>query len=279
MSDDNKELKLRQDSIGEISLKDVLDTSIEEAHKTVDINQYFSFLGSDVLNNAYENMPITEKTAEKIRNTLISMKHGTYAAVPLICPGPDKCPIISHCFLAERNEDGTIDKEKSRFPLLRPCPVEGSIMRMKVQQYVKEFISEHNQVNIAPSTMSLLTKLAELDIYEIRCDVILAKGDSTGQGQDLLIKTVEAVKEGRGQDDSEVIYGVKEHPVLAIKERLQKSRDKILQQLIATPEAKLKAANSSKNNEQATDIASVLTNLNNRMAEIEESTVVATYEE
>lgn len=249
----------------ELSLSAALNTALEDANPSeINIDQFFSFLKLSEHSMPYQDLNIDMETAVRMKNHLISMKHGTYAAVPLICSGPEKCPILSHCYFAKRSKiTGEIDMEMSQFPMLRPCPVEASIMQLKIKQYLSQFLGQ--DVQVTPTTMGLITKLAEIDIYEIRCDMILSTGDKTGQGQDLLIQTVEAIKESTG----EVIYGVKEHPILPIKERLTKQRDKILNQLLATPEAKLKAK-SVKEGEKA-DLASQLTALNKRLTQVQEA--------
>lgn len=242
------------------SINSVLETS-EPAN--IDIKQFFKFLNLGGINQeAYKHITLDEETATRMRNHMISMKHGTYAAVPLICQGHEKCPIIHHCWFAKRHRTGEIDVVNSKFPMLQPCPVESSVIQLKVQQYVSQFVGDLN-ISVTPTTLALITKLAEIDIYEIRCDMILSGGDVNGEGTNLLVKTVEAINENTG----DVIHGVKEHPILAVKDRLQKQRDKLLSQLVATPEALINAQHKLGNNND-NDVASQLTQLNNTLQDM-----------
>jgi hypothetical protein len=234
--------------------------------RTIDIEQYFSFLGQSFNNDLYKGLTLSDTQLERAKNHMISMKHGTYAATPLICQGARRCPIVHQCFFANRNADGTIDEENSNFPLLRPCPVEMQILKIKIQQYLSQFAEDLN-VTITPTVMALVTKLAEIDIYEIRCNAILARGDRNGEGQDLLATTIEAVNENTG----DVIKGVKEHPVLAIKDRLSKQRDTVMKQLMATPEARINAQAKLKQSTASNDLASKLTDLAQSVSRIEDN--------
>ena len=234
--------------------------------RTVDLEQYFSFLGQSFNNDLYEGLTLSDAQLERAKNHMISMKHGTYAATPLICQGAKRCPIIHQCFFANRNSDGTIDEETSVFPLLRPCPVEMQVLKIKIQQYLAQFADDLN-IAVTPTVMALVTKLAEIDIYEIRCNAILARGDRHSEGQDLLATTVDAINEKTG----DVIKGVKEHPVLAIKDRLGKQRDTVMRQLMATPEAKINAQAKLKQSTTSNDLASKLTDLAISIGKIEDN--------
>jgi len=251
----NLEIDLEQGLLSNIN---TAMANAEPAH--IDVKSFFSFLKLGGINEEeFKHIKLDEESATKMKNHMISMKHGTYAAVPLMCQGHKKCPIISQCWFAKRQKDGSIDEVNSNFPLLRPCPVESSVIQLKVQQYVTEFVGDVN-VNVTPTTLALITKLAELDIYEIRCDMILSSGDSLGQGRDMLAQTVEAINENTG----DVIHGVKEHPIIATKERLQKQRDKILSQLVATPEAKINAKSKLVGGDKS-DLSNQITDLRNML--------------
>ena len=231
---------------------------------TVTLAEFFSYM--DIANPVAQlnltNITVDASTALRMRNHMASFKHGTYAAVPLLCQGPTKCPIHNQCWFAKQLADGSPDPD-SVYPILQPCPVEGAVMQLKIRQYAQQFFADDNiGLALTPTTMSLITKLAELDIYDIRCANMLARGDSIGQGMDMLTSYVEAVNEKTG----EVIYGVKEHPILNVRERLQKTRDKILAQLVATPEAKLAQLRKSDKPAENNDLANSLTALNNTLS-------------
>jgi hypothetical protein len=239
-------------------LMDVMGAALEQVNpSTINVESFFAFLKKSNNSELYKDLNIDKATAEKIRGHLIAYKHGTYAAVPLICKGWNECPIKHSCFFI-KFVDNKPSPETSTFPLLRPCPVEYSVMSLKIQQYIGEYFNK-DESSLSPSLITLVTKLAELDIYEIRCDMMLAAGDGTesNSGRNFLQKYIEVI-----DSSDNPYYGYREHPVLKIKERLQSSREKILKQLLATPEAKANSKEKEKVT-TTTDLASALTKLGN----------------
>jgi hypothetical protein len=223
-----------------ISLKDAFQSALDASDpNTIDVNAFFSssslgtFLGSDP--DLYKDLHITPQSAARMRSHLAAVKHGTYASVPLICKGYESCPIRSSCWFAVKKDNGSIDLASSKFPVLQPCPVEASILQVKVKQYCSENFRDMN--NITPSVISLATKLAELDIYEIRVNMLLSQGDSLGEGRDLMQEAVLS----SDLHGNPVKTAMKEHPAFALKERFQKMRSQLMKELLSTPEAKLNA--------------------------------------
>ena len=223
-----------------ISLKDAFQSALDASDpNTIDVNAFFSnsslgtFLGSDP--DLYKDLHITPQSAARMRSHLAAVKHGTYASVPLICKGYDSCPIRSSCWFAVKRDNGTVDLTTSKFPILQPCPVEASILQVKVKQYCSENFRDMN--NITPTVISLATKLAELDIYEIRVNMLLSQGDSLGEGRDLMQEAVLS----SDLHGNPIKTAMKEHPAFALKERFQKMRSQLMKELLSTPEAKLNA--------------------------------------
>jgi hypothetical protein len=223
-----------------ISLKEAFNSALQASDpSTIDINAFFSnnslgaFLGSDP--DLYSNLSLTPNAAARMRSHLAAIKHGTYASVPLICKGYDSCPIRSSCWFAVKRETGSVDLTASKFPLLQPCPVEASILQVKVKQYCSENFKDFN--TITPTIISLATKLAELDIYEIRVNMLLSQGDSLGEGRDLMQEAVLS----SDLHGNPVKTAMREHPAFALKERFQKMRSTLMKELLSSPEAKLNA--------------------------------------
>jgi hypothetical protein len=223
----------------------------------VNVEEFFSFLELSKYNKAlYQGLELTPLMAEGIKNHLMAMKHGTYSAVPLLCKGGLRCPLVNQCWFAFRDETGQIDHSKSMYPLFRPCPVESSIIELKIRQYIYEYLGSN--MNVTPSVMNLISKLAELDIYEIRADMLLSSGSSlNSDGQNLLITVIDAIDQKSGT----AYFTHKEHPALAIKEKLQNQKDKLMKSLLSTPEAKLAMAAKLKDSKEKTDQASMLTQI------------------
>lgn len=227
-------------SLTSISLRDAFQSALDSTDtNNIDVNAFFSnsslgtFLGSDP--DLYKDLHITPQSAARMRSHLAAIKHGTYASVPLICKGYDSCPIRSSCWFAVKRDNGTVDLASSKFPVLQPCPVEASILQVKVKQYCSENFRDMN--NITPTVISLATKLAELDIYEIRVNMLLSQGDSLGEGRDLMQEAVLS----SDLHGNPVKTAMKEHPAFALKERFQKMRSQLMKELLSTPEAKLNA--------------------------------------
>jgi hypothetical protein len=223
-----------------LSLKDAFQSALNTSDiNNVDVTSFFSnsslgtFLGSDP--DLYKDLHITPQSAARMRSHLAAIKHGTYASVPLICKGYESCPIRSSCWFAAKRDNGTVDLAASKFPLLQPCPVEASILQVKVKQYCSE--NFHNLNHITPTIISLATKLAELDIYEIRVNMLLSQGDSLGEGRDLMQEAVLS----NDLHGNPVKTAMKEHPAFALKERFQKMRSTLMKELLSTPEAKINA--------------------------------------
>jgi hypothetical protein len=239
-------------------LAGLINTAIRSVEpEKIDVEEYFSFLELNRYEGSlYKNIEITPTMAKNIRNHLMSMKHGTFSTVPLICKGGANCPIVTQCWFARRNNDGVIDHSISQYPLLQPCPVETAIIELKIKQYIHEHLS--SDMNVTASVMNLISRLAELDIYEIRADMLLSNGDVRGEGQDLLMKTIDAINQKTG----EAFFTFKEHPALAIKDKIATQRSKFMTQLLSTPEAKLAMAAKLKSAETTpSDSVNVLTKI------------------
>lgn len=231
---------LDHNSATSISLRDAFQSALDASDpNTIDVNAFFSnsslgtFLGSDP--DLYKDLHITPQSAARMRSHLAAVKHGTYASVPLICKGYESCPIRSSCWFAVKKDNGAVDLTASKFPVLQPCPVEASILQVKVKQYCSENFRDMS--NVTPTVISLATKLAELDIYEIRVNMLLSQGDSLGEGRDLMQEAVLS----SDLHGNPVKTAMKEHPAFALKERFQKMRSQLMKELLSTPEAKLNA--------------------------------------
>jgi len=224
----------------------------------VNVKEYFAFLQVNM--DDYSDVVMDEHTALKVRRHLMGLRTGTHATVPLICAGANKCPIVNRCPLLKRKPDGSKDINGSKFPVLRPCPFEKHLMAWKIQAYVEEYDIDIN----SHSSVALVTKLAELDIYEMRIDVQLSSGDRLGEGQDLLQRTVEAMNPVNGR----ITESLRIHPLWDIKERIGKQRQSILTSLIGTPKEKLKAAHMLGEVERPSDLVREMSSMKNRLSDL-----------
>jgi hypothetical protein len=303
-SSDNENNKPSDNEVKETNSSLSLETALElslENDKVELVNKAIAIANSASTNNSREqyldflsaknNRALAEsancfddQAVTNMQKHLNQVRYGNYNAVPLVCKGYQKCPIKQHCWFAKteyNKETNSLDlSPDSNFPIGKTCPVESATIELKIKQYAKEHFSNIQSLgsdlnnsslvleDLGPTTLGLLSKLAELDIYEQRCDSILANGDYNGEGTALLISFVESTNIESG----EVYWGLKEHPIMAVKDKLNKIREKILIQLIATPEAKINFKAKVKKidsgaSEVNKDLANSLTALNNLLGQ------------
>lgn len=252
MSEDSNNLPTKVEN----SLMKVMKEASQSTKKIKTAGQFLNFLEEVSVGGANE---ISLETQKKLHNHLVSMTHGLNATVPLICGGKH-CPIAKSCPFTKFTSDGEIDEENSEWPVLKTCPIEQFLLKTRVYQYVEE----HNLHTESPIELSLITKLAELDVYEARANYILAHGDKHGQGTDLLAETIESVNPVSGAEHR----GVKIHPAWELKERIHKLREQVLKKLVASPEDKLNAAAKMKSTGEKKDLSNLLSSLKHKMEEI-----------
>lgn len=252
MSEDSNNLPAKVEN----SLIDVMKKASESTKKIRNASQFLNFLEENSVGGSGE---ISLETQKKLHNHLVAMSHGLNASVPLICGGKH-CPIAKSCPFTKFTSDGEIDEENSEWPVMKTCPIEQFLLKTRVHQYVEE----HNLYTESPIELSLITKLAELDVYEARANYILAHGDKRGQGTDLMSETIESVNPVTGAEHR----GVKIHPAWELKERIHKLREQVLKKLVASPEDKLNAAAKMKAGGEKKDLSNLLSSLKHKMEEI-----------
>lgn len=177
----------------------------------------------------YGSLTLTEGATERLSKLVLSVKAGLVSVTPLICKGPTSCPFITRCPIYQ--DDKSTGKH-SEYPINLQCIVEVNIIRDKFLGYVEEFGVE-NQIESSPTIRSQISKLAELDLYDYRIDLVLAgvAGDSDGT---LLLDQTIAITE-----DEEEVKQKQEHPAWKIKERIHKQRMELLDALGATVKRKV----------------------------------------
>ena len=254
IEDLKKELALvkAQDSKKELSL--VFDRMPKEP---VSVQEYFSFLQTNL--DDYENVLLDQEVANKFMKHVRSLRTGTHSVVPLLCPGGNRCPIVKQCPFAKWLPDETLDPN-SKFPVLKPCPIEKIYLSNRIESYVVEFDADVN----SPSTMAIITKLAELDIYELRINIQLSSGDRFGEGSDLLQETVESLNPVNGK----ATYSLRVHPLVELKEKITKQKQLLLESLIATPEKRFKARTQVVESEKQNDLINQMSDLKKKLSDL-----------
>jgi len=176
----------------------------------------FSFLQLDP--EEYGDIVLSAEDARRVHGRLIGVKWGGAAAkVPLMCGGEEICPFADDCPLVEIG----------KVPVARKCPIEVELIAYWTARYMDEFdVYPDNH-----SEVSMITELAELDIYDYRCSMILSQPGNAELTQQIVVG-VDA--EGRA------IYNEDIHKAWELKERVKKRKDKILEALVGTRKEKYK---------------------------------------
>jgi hypothetical protein len=176
----------------------------------------FKFLQLDP--EEYGDIVLTAEDARRVHGRLIGVKWGGAAAkVPLYCGGEEICPFKNDCPFVEIG----------KIPVGRKCPIEVELIAYWTARYMEEFdVDPDNQ-----SELSLITELAELDIYDYRCSMILSRAENAELTQHIVV----------GVDaDGRPIYNEDIHKAFELKERVKRRKDKILEALVGTRKEKYK---------------------------------------
>jgi hypothetical protein len=179
-------------------------------------SKMFYFLGLDP--EEYGDILFTAEEARKIHYRLQGVKWGGAAAkVPLYCGGKKICPFAEECPFVE------IDK----VPVGRKCPIEMELIAYWIARYMNEF--EVDPENY--SEVSMITELAELDIYDLRASMILSRPECAEMTKDVVVGV-----DGEGKP----IVNKEVHKAWELKERVKKRKKKILESLVGTRKEKYK---------------------------------------
>ena len=175
-----------------------------------------------------ERLP--ENKRQRITNSISSIRHGLHAIAPMMCLGPDKCPIYEKCPIPDRDSRGKIlEASLENFPIGRECILEKFYMQQKIIEYV-----EHLNVDPAnPVEMSIVNELALIDLYKNRALMIMSTGDKSGQGRDFMRIDIMGFNEAGDTAES-----AKLHPAVEMMDRLEKRRERWLERLMETRKAK-----------------------------------------
>ena len=176
----------------------------------------FQFLKLDP--EDYADIMFTREDAEMVHRRLIGVKWGGAAAkTPLMCGGEEICPFSEDCPFVEL-EDKTGEK---KVPVGRKCPIEKELIAFWVARYMQTFeIDPENQAEI-----SLVVELAELDIFDYRCSLILSRAENAEMTQEVVVGVDTA---GNPISNEEI------HKAFEIKERVKKRKHTILESLVGT---------------------------------------------
>lgn len=191
-------------------------------------------------NELYANMKFTEEEIKQVAYAMKRQSSGINSAVPLKCTG-DLCAFKNSCpYMA-------IGKP----PLAKPCLVEAQLIHYWTEQYLEEFnVDPHNITE-----MHMVSELAEFNIYEMRVTKYLAENHPTLM-QDFMV----------GVDpNGNVISNQDISRAYELKDRIKKSRMKVLDALMATRKEKLKIISTISG---SSDSTSKLSDLKNKIMDL-----------
>lgn len=198
----SQEAKEERERNAVVSLRDIKVSENGQITKT----NYFKLL--EMEDDDYRDIKLTEEEARKVALAVRSMSTGLTAAIPLTCTGPS-CPFKTTCPYEQVNQA----------PVGRPCPVEKQLIAYWTAQYVEEF-----DVNFhALTEVRMVAELAEFDIYEMRITKYLAENHPT------LLQEVTSFDAQGNQ-----IINLEISRAFDLKEKLKRSRMKVLEALMAT---------------------------------------------
>jgi len=184
----------------------------------------------------YPDIQLNTTEMRRFRMQVMKMRTGTQAMVPILCPGPQKCPFRMRCPFVDKTKrlaNGQIDFmcQKAKFPIARQCPIERDFIVYKQMDYINEY-----GVDIeSPSELGLVNKLAELDVYDYRLTLVLSHGDTDADGPLLMKEQVTGMTHSGDE-----ITRLEEHPAWSLKEKIHKQRMEILNALVGTRREKYK---------------------------------------
>ncbi len=179
-------------------------------------SKLFSFLKLDP--EEYGDIVLSKEDALMVHRRLIGVKWGGAAAkVPLMCGGEEVCPFSDECPFVELH----------KIPVGRKCPIEKELIAYWVSKYMDEF--EVDQAN--QSEISLITELAELDIYDYRASLLLSQPENADMMQQIVVGV---------NADGNPIYNEDIHKAFELKERVKRRKQLILESLVGTRREKYK---------------------------------------
>ena len=201
--------------------------------------EYFKFLGIPLTQYEFD---MDAATALKFKNSIISLKTGLHARVPMVCPGGVRCPVGRRCDFTKfkttpqgktvQDADGLpiIDVQASEWPLFQSCPYESSLIAMRVQDLCLEYgVDPTDPTNI--TDMSTISKIAELDIYDARASQVLANEAI------ILDETTGFEMHGEHRE----ITSKRLHPAFEIKEKIHRMKSDLIRSMVGDRHSKVKA--------------------------------------
>ena len=140
--DSNKSNSSNENSLSQ-SLTDLV------SQRPSDRDEFFKFLGVPLQNY---DLNMSTDVAVAFKNSIISLKTGLHAKVPMICPGGKMCPVGRQCDFTVVVKDiqtgrpklgsdrlPIIDMQASVWPIGKPCPYDTALISMRIRDLCEEY--------------------------------------------------------------------------------------------------------------------------------------------
>lgn len=228
----------------------------------------FDMLGLQL--DDYSDLEFSDKDLRRMQAHLLGMRMGTTASAPLKCSGPVKCifrhrcPLVDGSLKLPNGEINFAGQNIKKFPLFRSCIFEREFIDSQRQAYMEEYLVDE----ASPTEMFMVSKLAELDLYDYRATLVLALGDKDGEGSDLMKEQVTGCT-----PDGSLITKLELHPAFVVKQQIQKAKAEILEAMVGTRRERYKQAAALRQDDH-TDPSSQVSALREKIAQIEQGEII-----
>jgi len=199
---------------------------------------FFDFLEMNL--DDYSDITLTADEADRLRKHVQAASTGVQSLIPLICAG-EQCKFKERCPLYEMG----------KAPVGRQCLPEVELLTFFRKRFIEEYdVNPQNMTDLV-----MVNELAEIEIFEMRCNIALSKVD----GQDLTQENIVGVTNTGAPYTQKVV-----HTAWDVKERLKIRKMKLIEALVGSRKDKWKRAAALKTRDEA-DPSSQMSNLRSRL--------------
>lgn len=216
-----------------------LDGRLLKEDGTIQKTDFFGFLEMNLDN--YSDITLTSNEADRLRKHVQAASTGVQSLIPLICAG-EQCKFKERCPLYEMG----------KAPVGRQCLPEVELLTFFRKRFIEEYAVNPQDM----TDLTMVNELAEIEIFEMRCNIALSKED----GQDLTQKNVVGVT-NLGEPYHQTVV----HTAWDIKERLKIRKMKLVEAMTGSRKEKWKRAAALKTR----DTGDPSTQMSNFRAELE----------
>ena len=215
-----------------------LDGRVLKEDGAIQKTDFFNFLDMNL--DDYSDTTLTADEADRLRKHVQAASTGVQSLIPLICAG-DQCKFKERCPL----------HGMGKAPVGKQCIPEVELLTFFRRRFIEEY--EVNPQNM--TDLIMVNELAEIEIFEMRCNISLSKVDGQDLTQQNIVGTTNA-----GQPYMQQVV----HTAWDVKERLKIRKMKLIEALVGSRKDKWKRAAALKTRDAA-DPSSQMSNLRSRL--------------